>query len=195
MLPAENRRHPLDSRLLRLAQANSRVLNPGKDVKENVSQLWIIHATKREEQIDSVQAGDIVGVIGLRHSITGDTLCDPQEPDPAGNDPVSRDGDLRWPIEPESTAERKKLGEVLEMLKRQDPTFRASENEETGQTHHQRHGRAAPGSDQASAAARFQFERAGPQAARQLQGNRRTARPRSSASAIGRSAGKRCLPK
>jgi elongation factor G len=112
---------------------NSRVLNPGKDLKENVSQLWIIHATKREEQIDSVQAGDIVGVIGPRQSITGDTLCDPKAPILLET--------IQFPetvisaaVEPESTADRKKLGEVLEMLKRQDPTFRAHENEETGQT-------------------------------------------------------------
>ena len=112
---------------------NSRVLNPGKNVKENVSQLWIIHATKREEQIDSVQAGDIVGVIGPRNSITGDTLCDPKSPILLET--------IQFPetvisaaVEPESTADRKKLGEVLEMLKRQDPTFRASENPETGQT-------------------------------------------------------------
>ncbi|HEY2826879.1 MAG TPA: GTP-binding protein, partial [Pirellulales bacterium] len=112
---------------------NSRVLNPGKDFKENVSQLWIIHATKREEQIESVQAGDIVGAIGPRQSITGDTLCDPKAPLLLET--------IQFPetvisaaVEPESTADRKKLGEVLEMLKRQDPTFRAHENEETGQT-------------------------------------------------------------
>ncbi len=112
---------------------NSRVLNPGKNFKENVSQLWIIHATKREEQIESVQAGDIVGVIGPRQSITGDTLCDPKAPLLLET--------IQFPetvisaaVEPESTADRKKLGEVLEMLKRQDPTFRAHENEETGQT-------------------------------------------------------------
>jgi elongation factor G len=112
---------------------NSRVLNPGKDLKENVSQLWIIHATKREEQIDSVQAGDIVGAIGPRQSITGDTLCDPKHPIllETINFPETV---ISAAVEPESTADRKKLGEVLEMLKRQDPTFRASENEETGQT-------------------------------------------------------------
>jgi elongation factor G len=111
---------------------NSRVLNPGKELKENVSQLWIIHATKREEQIDVVQAGDIVGAIGPRHSITGDTLCDPKEPILLET--------IQFPetvisaaVEPESTADKKKLIDVLEMLKRQDPTFRAQENEETGQ--------------------------------------------------------------
>ncbi len=116
-------------------KSNSRVLNPGKDLKENVAQLWQIHATKRERdgQIDEVLAGDICCLIGPRQSITGDTLCD------------TRDG-IQLPgikfaatvlsvaIEPESTAERKKLSEVLEMLKRQDPTFNAIENSETGQT-------------------------------------------------------------
>ncbi len=78
-------------------------------------------------------AGDIVGVIGLRHSITGDTLCDIQHPIML---PSIRFAEtvISMAIEPESAAERKKLGEVLEMLKRQDPTFAARENEETGQT-------------------------------------------------------------
>ncbi len=99
---------------------NSRVLNSGKNFKENVSQLWIIHATKREEQIESVQAGDIVGVIGPRQSITGDTLCDTKAPLLLET--------IQFPetvisaaVEPESTADRKKLGEVLEMLKAARP--------------------------------------------------------------------------
>ncbi|HEX6961165.1 MAG TPA: GTP-binding protein, partial [Lacipirellula sp.] len=59
---------------------NSRVLNPGKDHKENVAQLWRIHASKKDEQLESASAGDIVGVIGLRESVTGDTLCDTRAP-------------------------------------------------------------------------------------------------------------------
>jgi len=55
-------------------KTNTRALNTGKDKKENVSQLWRIHATKREQQVQNAAAGDIVGLIGLRHSITGDTL-------------------------------------------------------------------------------------------------------------------------
>jgi len=113
-------------------KANSRVLNPGKDKKENVPQLWHIQAD-RQEQVPSVQAGDIIGIIGLRNSVTGDTLCDP-------NHPILLET-IQFPetviamaIEPESSTERKKLGDVLEMMKRQDPTFRALENEETGQT-------------------------------------------------------------
>ncbi len=113
-------------------KANSRVLNPGKDKKENVPQLWRIQADHRE-QVEAVEAGDIIGVIGLRHSVTGDTLCDPKEPilleSIAFPDTV-----ISMAIEPETTTERKKLADVLEMLKRQDPTFHARENEETGQT-------------------------------------------------------------
>lgn len=116
-------------------KANSRVLNPTRDKKENVAQLWHIHATKKERdgQVETVGAGDIVGVIGPRYSITGDTFCDPRNPIllPTIEFPASV---ISMAIEPESTVERKKLAEVLDMMKRQDPTFRADENEETGQT-------------------------------------------------------------
>jgi elongation factor G len=113
-------------------KANSRVLNPGKDKKENVPQLWHIQADRRE-QVSSVAAGDIVGIIGLRHSVTGDTLCDPQHPILLETIEFP-DTVISMAIEPETSTERKKLADVLEMMKRQDPTFRAQENEETGQT-------------------------------------------------------------
>jgi len=112
---------------------NSRVYNPGKDKKENVAQLWLIHASKRDQQIDHVEPGDIVGVIGLRNSVTGDTLCETQHPilleTIAFPETV-----ISMAIEPETTGDRKKLGDTLELMKRQDPTFRAQESEETGQT-------------------------------------------------------------
>jgi elongation factor G len=116
-------------------KSNTRALCPGKDKKENVAQLWQIHATRknRDGQVDKVSTGDIVGVIGPRFAVTGDTLCD-------AKDPIELES-IEFPetviemaIEPETTAERKKLSETLEMLKRQDPTFSAKENEETGQT-------------------------------------------------------------
>ena len=116
-------------------KANTRVLNATRDRKENVAQLWHIHATKKEKegQVDVVETGDIVGVIGPRDSFTGDTLSETKSP-------VILES-IQFPetvismaIEPESASERKKLAEVLEMMKRQDPTFRAKENEETGQT-------------------------------------------------------------
>ena len=115
--------------------ANSRVYCPTKDKRENVAQLWQIHATKKERdgQIDSVEAGDIVGVIGPRFAVTGETFCDQKA--------LIQLEEIDFPetviemaIEPETTAERTKLADILELLKKQDPTFKASENEETGQT-------------------------------------------------------------
>ncbi len=113
-------------------KAGTRVLNPGKDKRENIPQLWRVQADHRQ-QIDTVGAGDIVGVIGLHHSVTGDTLCAPQHPilleSIAFPETV-----VSMAIEPESSADRKKLADVLELMKRQDPTFRCRQNEETGQT-------------------------------------------------------------
>jgi elongation factor G len=113
-------------------KANSRVYNPGKDKKENAAQLWHIQADRRE-QVPTAEAGDIVGVIGPRISITGDTLCDSAEPILLESIQFPETV-ISMAIEPETSLERKKLGDVLEMMKRQDPTFRAQENEETGQT-------------------------------------------------------------
>jgi elongation factor G len=113
--------------------ANSRVYNPGKDKKENVSQLWQLHATKRDEMLPEVSTGDIVGLIGPKDSITGDTLCDTRAPILLESIEFPETV-IAMAIEPESTAERKKLADTLEMMKRQDPTFRARENEDTGQT-------------------------------------------------------------
>ncbi|MDB4494408.1 elongation factor G [Pseudomonadales bacterium] len=114
---------------------NSRVQCPNRNKKENIAQLWQIHATKkdRDGQIDSVEAGDICCVIGPRFAITGDTVCDTREmielPSINFADTV-----ISMAIESESTSDKKKLEETLDMLRRQDPTFRAVENEETGQT-------------------------------------------------------------
>jgi len=113
-------------------KANSRVLNPGKGKKENVPQLWRVQADRRE-QIPMAEAGDIVGIVGLRYSVTGDTLCDPKHP--ILFEPITfPETVISMAIEPESSADRKKLTEVLELMKKQDPTFDARELEETGQT-------------------------------------------------------------
>jgi len=114
-------------------KANSRMFNPREEKKENVSQLWQIHATKREKdgQVPEVGAGDIVGVIGPRFSITGDTLCDPAHPIMLETIQFPETV-ISMAIEPETTDDRKKLSETLEMLKKQDPTFRVRESE--GQT-------------------------------------------------------------
>ncbi|MCH2180851.1 MAG: elongation factor G [Mariniblastus sp.] len=114
-------------------KSNSRVACPGQGKKENVAQLWQIHATKKETQVESVTAGDIVGVIGPRNAVTGDTLCDQKS--------LIQLESIEFPntviemaIEPESTGERSKLADTLVLLRRQDPTFKAVENEDTGQT-------------------------------------------------------------
>lgn len=113
-------------------KAGSRVYNPGKDKKENVPQLWRILADDRH-QVPEVEAGDIIGIAGMRHSVTGDTLCDAKHP--ILLEPIAfPETVISMAIEPENAVERKKLADVLEMLKRQDPTFHARESEETGQT-------------------------------------------------------------
>ncbi len=111
---------------------NSRLLNPRTKKKELVTQLWHIQSDSREK-VESVSAGDICGIIGPRNSATGDTLCDPQHP-------VLLE-QIRFPdtvismaVEPESSADRRRLAEVLDRLQRQDPTFRAVIDPETGQT-------------------------------------------------------------
>jgi elongation factor G len=111
---------------------NSRVLNPGKDIKENVAQLWHIHATKKEEQVESVECGDIVGIIGLRQSITGDTICDTREPVLLETIQFPETV-ISMAVEPENSTERKKLQDTLELLKRQDPTLHVT-NSDSGQT-------------------------------------------------------------
>ena len=113
-------------------KSNSKVLNPREDKKENIPQLWRIQADDRE-QIQSISAGDICGVIGLRFTVTGDTLCDVKMP--ILLERISfPDTVISMAIEPESADEHKKLAAVLESMRKEDPTFRASVNEETGQT-------------------------------------------------------------
>lgn len=116
-------------------KSNSRVYCSGQDKKENVAQLWQINATKkdRDGQLDSIGTGEIVGLIGPRFAVTGDTLCDQKAPILLEKIEFPETV-IEMAIEPESTAERDKLSDVLELLKRQDPTFQAQENEDTGQT-------------------------------------------------------------
>ena len=112
--------------------SNSRVLNPRGNKKENIPQIWRIQADHRE-QVEEVSAGDICGGIGLRFSATGDTLCDVKAP-LVLESITFPETVVSMAIEPDSTEEYKKLKTVLEMMRRQDPTFKAVENEETGQT-------------------------------------------------------------
>ena len=111
---------------------NSKLLNPRTGKKEMVTQLWHIQSDSREK-VDSVETGDICGIIGPRDSATGDTLCDPQSPI-ALESIVFPETVISMAIEPESSNDRKKLDETLKRLERQDPTFRVKSNAETGQT-------------------------------------------------------------
>jgi len=113
-------------------EKGSRVLNPGNGRKENVSRIYEMHAKDREA-LDFAGAGLIVAVIGLKNSITGDTLCDINEPIVLERmhfpDPV-----ISMSIEPITNDDKKKLGEALTTIRREDPSFHANYNEETGET-------------------------------------------------------------
>jgi elongation factor G len=108
------------------------LLNTTKDKEERVSRLLEMHANKREDK-DEFHAGDIVGVIGLKLATTGDTLCDPKRPVLLEKmefpEPV-----ISMAIEPKSKGDREKLAMALGSLSAEDPTFRVTTNEETGQT-------------------------------------------------------------
>lgn len=110
----------------------TRILNTTRDRKENVTKICQMHAGSRTNR-DIARAGDIVGLVGLKSTLTGDTLCDARHP-------ILLES-IKFPlpvislsIEPRTAADRQKLGEALDLLRREDPTFFASYHEETGQT-------------------------------------------------------------
>ncbi len=115
-----------------MLEAGSHVHNSSRDRKERIGRLLQMHANKREER-DVVYAGDIAAAIGLKHSKTGDTLCDRQHPIvlesmsfPA---PV-----IRVAIEPKTKVDQDRLGEALQKLTEEDPTFQVHTDPDTGQT-------------------------------------------------------------
>jgi elongation factor G len=112
-----------------------RAYNPGKDVKENIPKLYHVHADPARglEEIDRGPAGDIVCVIGLKASATGDTLCETGHP--ILLEPITfAETVISQSIEPESSAEKDKLAFALEVLQLEDPTFKVRTDKETGQT-------------------------------------------------------------
>jgi elongation factor G len=115
-----------------LLKRGTRVLNPTNGKKENVSRIFEMHAKDREP-LEEVGAGQIVALIGLKNSATGDTLCDISHPIVLERmdfpEPV-----MSMSIEPETADDKKKLGEALGTITREDPSFRAAYNEETGET-------------------------------------------------------------
>ncbi len=112
--------------------AGSYVYNSSKDTKERIGRLLRMHANKREE-VKEAAAGDIVAAVGLRSTLTGDTLCDEKSPVILESiefpDPV-----ISVAIEPKTKADQEKLSQSLAKLAQEDPSFRVSFNEETGQT-------------------------------------------------------------
>ena len=113
-------------------EKGSRVLNSNRGKRENISRMFQMHAADRNP-IDVAEAGDIVACIGIKEAITGDTLCTEDHPiileRPTFPEPV-----ISMSIEPKTSGDKQRLGESLTVLKREDPTFQANYNEETGQT-------------------------------------------------------------
>lgn len=105
--------------------------NASKNKKEKISKLLLMHANKREE-ISSISTGEIAAAIGLRFTATGDTLCDESKPILLEKmdfpEPV-----ISMAIEPKTQADLDKLRKSLDILSLEDPTFRVSSNDDTGQ--------------------------------------------------------------
>jgi elongation factor G len=114
-----------------LTKASS-VYNASKDRKERVGRLIRMYADHRED-VDEVMAGDIAAVLGMKFAFTGDTLCDPADPIVLGSitfpEPV-----IFTAIEPKTKGDQDRLGEALQKLAEEDPTFRVGTDENTGQT-------------------------------------------------------------
>ena len=112
--------------------SGSYVLNSTKGKKERVGRILQMHANKRQE-LDKVYSGDIAAAVGFKTTGTGDTLCDEQHPVILESmefpEPV-----IDIAIEPKTKAGQGKMAEALAKLAEEDPTFRASTNQETGQT-------------------------------------------------------------
>ncbi|MCS7271234.1 MAG: EF-Tu/IF-2/RF-3 family GTPase, partial [Gemmataceae bacterium] len=118
-----------------LMKPGMRAYNPGKDIKENIPKLYHVHADPARglEEIDRGPAGDIVCVIGLKGSVTGDTLCETAHP--ILLEPITfAEAVVSQSIEPESSADKDKLAFALEVLQLEDPTFKVRTDKETGQT-------------------------------------------------------------
>ncbi|MBB5938140.1 elongation factor G [Streptomyces zagrosensis] len=113
-------------------EAGTQVLNSVKGKKERIGKIYRMHANKREE-IASVGAGDIVAVMGLKQTTTGETLCDSGQPVilESMNFPAPV---IQVAIEPKSKGDQEKLGIAIQRLAEEDPSFQVHTDEETGQT-------------------------------------------------------------
>ena len=113
-------------------EAGAQVYNSTRDKKERIGRLLLMHANHREE-IGTVDTGTIAATLGLKNTFTGDTLCEPDAP-------VLLEA-IRFPepviaisIEPKTRVDQDRMGEALQKLTEEDPTFKVNYNQETGQT-------------------------------------------------------------
>ena len=115
-----------------VVKKGERVLNPGNGKREIISRMFEMHAKDRIA-LDEANAGAIVAVVGLKDSMTGDTLCDASDPIILERmtfpEPV-----ISMSIEPNSAEDKRKLGDALAVIRREDPSFRSTYDDETGQT-------------------------------------------------------------
>jgi len=113
-------------------KAGSYLYNSSSDRKERLGRVLRMHANHRED-VDEGFSGDILAAIGFKNTRTGDTLCDEDDPIILEKmifpEPV-----IHQAIEPKTKADQEKMGEAMQKLSEEDPTFRVSTNEETGQT-------------------------------------------------------------
>jgi len=113
-------------------KSGSYVLNSAKGKKERIGRLLLMHANKRED-IEEAHAGDIIAAIGLKYTVTGDTLCAEEKPILLESmefpEPV-----ISIAVEPKTKADQEKLSNALQKLAEEDPTFKIKFDEETAQT-------------------------------------------------------------
>ena len=107
------------------------IYNPRTRKRERISRLMVIQGSERKD-IDHVYAGDIAALVGLRNITTGDTLCD-EDFDVTLEPPTFPEPVISMAIEPKTKADQEKMGEGLQRLAEEDPTFRCFTNEETSQ--------------------------------------------------------------
>ncbi len=113
-------------------ETGTSVMNSVKDKRERIGRMLLMHANSRED-IKEAAAGDIVAIAGLKDTTTGDTLCDPNRPVILERmefpDPV-----IEVAVEPKTKADQEKMGMALARLAQEDPSFRVTTDEESGQT-------------------------------------------------------------
>ena len=113
-------------------EAGSTIMNSVKGDKERIGRMLLMHANNRED-IKTAYAGDIVAIAGLKDTVTGETLCDTQKPIVLESmdfpDPV-----IEIAVEPKTKADQEKMGEALARLAKEDPSFRVTSDDESGQT-------------------------------------------------------------